>query len=54
VTLPGVYLSEVILIQQQKWGPGELARRIIRLLATVSSQSMRNRMEFLSGWGSDR
>ena len=29
----GTEHSEIILIPQQKWGPGELARRIIRLLA---------------------
>src|SRR5438876_9337534 len=29
----GTEHSEIILIPQQKWGPGELARRIILLLA---------------------
>ena len=36
----------IILVRQQKWGPGELARRIIRVLA--QSPSMYNRLEFLS------
>ena len=40
----------IILIRQQKWGPGELARRIVRLLAAVPNHSMRNRLEFISGW----
>lgn len=40
----------IILVQQQKWGPGELARRIIRLLAGVPGQDMRNRLEFIGGW----
>jgi hypothetical protein len=38
----------IILIHQQKWGPGELARRIIRLLADPPGKDMRNRIEFLS------
>ncbi len=38
----------IILVQQQKWGPGELARRIIRLLADPPGKDMRNRLEFLS------
>jgi flavorubredoxin len=38
----------IILIQQQKWGPGELARRIIRLLTDPPGKDMRNRIEFLS------
>jgi predicted nuclease of predicted toxin-antitoxin system len=42
--------SGIILIHQQKWGPGELARRIIRLLAGSPRNDMRNRMEFLSNW----
>ena len=40
----------IILIHQQKWGPGELARRIIRLLAAVHGQDMRNRIEFIGSW----
>lgn len=37
----------IILIRQQKWGPGELARRIIRLLADPPGKDMRSRIEFL-------
>jgi hypothetical protein len=40
----------IVLVQQQRWGPGELARRVIRLLAAAASQSMRNRLEFISNW----
>lgn len=40
----------IILIPQQKWGPGELARRILRLLAGVPGGNMRGRLEFLSNW----
>ena len=40
--------TAIILIHQQKWGPGGLARRIIRLLADPTSKDMRNRIEFLS------
>ena len=39
----------VILIRQQKWGPGELARRIIRVLAQCPGGDMRDRIEFISG-----
>ena len=38
----------ILLLHQQKWGPGELARRIIRLLADPPGKDMRNRIEFLS------
>jgi Domain of unknown function (DUF5615) len=41
----------IILVHQQRWGPGELARRILRLLAAMSDQGFRNRLEFLSRWG---
>lgn len=42
--------SGLILIHQQKWSPGELARRIIRLLAAPANRNMRNRLEFVSNW----
>lgn len=44
----GLGHNGIILIHQQKWGPGELARRIIRLLADPPGKDMRNRIEFLS------
>ena len=41
----------IIVIQQQRWGPGELARRIIRLLvSTTEGGGMQNRLEFISHW----
>lgn len=33
---------------------GEQARRILRAWVTLSAENMRNRVEFLSHWGSDR
>ena len=46
----GVEHAGIILIQQQKWGPGELVRRIVRLLAGVPEGKMRGRLEFISNW----
>ena len=46
----GVEHSGIILIHQQRWGVGELARRIIRLLASVPGRDMRNRLEFIGNW----
>ncbi len=46
----GIQHAGIILVAQQKWGPGEMARRIIRLLAGVPGGDMRSRMEFLSNW----
>ena len=46
----GLGHSGLILICQQKWGPGELARRIIRALADPPGKDMRNRIEFLGNW----
>lgn len=37
----------IILIPQQRWGPGELARRIARLLAALPGDAMHNRLEFI-------
>ena len=45
----GLEHSGIILIHQQKWGPGELARRVIRLLTDPPGKSIRNHIEFLSG-----
>jgi hypothetical protein len=46
----GLEHAGIILVQQQKWGPGELVRRIVRLLAAVPGGTMRNRLEFISNW----
>ena len=40
----------IILIHQQRWGAGELARRMIRLLVGAPGGNLRNRLEFLSNW----
>ncbi len=40
----------IILIRQQKWGPGELARRIVRVLSSVPGGNMCNRLEYISNW----
>ena len=45
----GLRHAGVILVRQQKWGPGELARRIIRSLTAAPGSEMRNRIEFLGG-----
>lgn len=44
----GLEHGGIILIHQQKWGPGDLARRVIRLLNDPPGKSMRNHIEFLS------
>ena len=46
----GLEHAGIILIRQQKWGPGELARRIIRCLTDPPGRDMRNCIEFLSNW----
>lgn len=39
----------IVLVRQQKWRAGELARRIIRLFAPAEEGKMYDRLEFLSG-----
>lgn len=41
----------MILAPQRRFSIGEQLRRILRLRATVTSESMRSRIEFLSNWG---
>ncbi len=41
----------MILAPQQRFSIGEQLRRLLRLRATLSSDSMRNQVEFLSNWG---
>lgn len=51
------YLSErtahtgIILTRQQQFTIGEQLRRLLRLIAKVPAEEMRNRVEFLSVWG---
>jgi hypothetical protein len=40
----------IILAQQQRFSVGEQARRILRLRAATTRESMRNQVEFLSNW----
>ena len=41
----------MILAPQQRFTVGEQLRRILRLRATETAATMRNRVEFLSNWG---
>jgi predicted nuclease of predicted toxin-antitoxin system len=46
---PGREHAGILLIRQQRWGPGELARRLIKALAAAAATGgMRNRLEFIS------
>ena len=40
-----------IILSRQDLSVGEQMRRLLRLLATLSAEEMRNRIEFLSAWG---
>jgi len=40
----------LILTQQHRFTLGEHLRRLLRLVAAISSEEMRNRREFLSSW----
>jgi hypothetical protein len=41
----------MILATQQRYSVGEQLRRILRLRATVTAESMRNQVQFLGNWG---
>jgi len=41
----------IILARQQHHSIGEQLRRILQLIASLSAEEMRGRVEFLSGWG---
>jgi hypothetical protein len=41
----------MILAPQQRFSVGEQLRRILRIRATASAESMRSRIEFLTNWG---
>lgn|SRR5579863_9519680 len=41
----------MILAPQQRFSVGEQLRRILRLSAGVTAESMRNQVEFLNNWG---
>ena len=40
----------IILAQQQQFSVGELMRRLLRLTAGKTAESMRNQVEFLTMW----
>ncbi len=40
----------IILVPQQRYGVGEVLRRLLRLAATLSAEDMIGRAEFLSAW----
>jgi len=41
----------MILAPQQRFSVGEQLRRILRLRAATTTESMRNQVEFLGNWG---
>ena len=41
----------IILARQQHYSVGEQMRRLLKLIAAVAEQEMKNRVEFLSAWG---
>ena len=46
----GMNHAGIILMPQQRYTLGEQLRRLLKLVATQSAESMRNEIEFLSGW----
>ena len=40
----------IIIVHQQRWGPGELARCLQRALTTIPDQDWENRIEYLGRW----
>ncbi|MGH7843546.1 MAG: DUF5615 family PIN-like protein [Candidatus Binatia bacterium] len=43
--------SGLILTRQQRFTVGEQLRRLLRLIAKVPAEEMKNRVEFLGTWG---
>ena len=41
----------LVLAQQQRYSVGEYLRRLLRVMAALSAEEMRDRVEFLSAWG---
>ncbi len=48
--LRGETHAGIILVPQQRYPLGEQMRRLLKLVATESAESMRDRVEFLSAW----
>ena len=40
----------IVLARQQRYSIGELMRRLLHLVESISAEEMRNRVEFLSAW----
>jgi hypothetical protein len=40
----------MILMRQQEYSLGESMRRILKLIATLSAEDMKDRIEYLGGW----
>lgn len=41
----------IILARQRHYSIGEQVRRLLKLIAAISHDDMKNRLEFLSAWG---
>lgn len=53
VLAAGGHHSGLALAAQQRFGTGELMRRIVRMFSTRSAAEMVDRVEFLSHWSQD-
>ena len=40
----------ILIVPQQRWQVGEVIRRLLALHDSLSAESMRNRLEYLSHW----
>ena len=49
-TAAGRRHAGMILVPQQRYSVGEQLRRILRLRASITAESIRNQIEFLSNW----
>ena len=47
----GISHAGIIVAPQQRYTLGEELRRLTRLIGSVTAEEMRDRIEFLSGWG---
>lgn len=47
----GASHTGIILARQQVYPIGELMRRLLRLIAAIPAEQMKDRVEFLSAWG---
>jgi len=42
--------SGIVVSKQQHYSVGELMRRLLKLVSTLSAEEMQNRFEFLGSW----